>query len=380
MKRHWQDFPPTVRVTGAVVMLLGMTLVSLAGCGEGGQISRYTIPNEKTQGQAPLLAQQEARMLAVMIPEGEQAWFFKLIGSADQVAQRTDVFEQFIASVDFQNGRPQWELPENWQEQPGNAFREATLVIGGSDPPLEVAVSKLSIQGEPTEYLLANVNRWRGQLRLPPIDREQLPDAVRELEVNGRTATLVDLTGTVDPGSMMAPFAGGRTPLAGGAGAVPAGPLPAASAAAELSYTRPEEWEPGQRTVTRSGIRVTREAAFVVREGDAEVEITASAMPRLGNMLSQVNRWRGQIGLAPVDHSQLEKDLTPVDVGGEEGQAIVIEGEEETIQAAVVELPTATWFFKLQGDSPLAERERPRFAEFIQSIQFASADGAENGQ
>ena len=359
--------------------MLALGLLS-TGCGDDEQITRYTIPNEADSAQDPVLAEQQARMLAAVIPEGNQAWFFKLMGPAEAVTQQADTFEKLIRSVSFQNGRPQWELPSGWEAQPGNTFREATLKIGDASPPLEVAVSKLSMTGASSEYLLANVNRWRGQLQLAPIGSGQLAESVREVEVDGRKATLVDLRGKLNPGSMMAPFAGGGASIPSGAGSLSGAPLASRGAPAELSYQVPETWEPGELTVTRGGIRVKRDAAFIARDGNAQVEITASALPRLGSMLSQVNRWRGQVGLEPTDQSQLEQQMTSMEVAGEEGQAVVLEGEQETIQVVVVERPSATWFFKLQGDRELAERERPRFEQFVKSIQFGSANGAENGQ
>ena len=363
----------------AVGAMLALSLLT-AGCGDDDQITRYTIPNEADTAQDPLLAEPQARMLVAMIPEGNQAWFFKLAGPVDAVTQQADTFEKLIRSVSFQNGRAQWELPSGWEEQPGNTFREATLKIGDASPPLEVAVSKGPMRGESSEYLLDNVNRWRGQLQLAPIGSGQLAESVREVEVDGRKATLVDLSGKLNPGSMMATFAGGGASFPSGADSPSAAPLASRGAPAELSYQVPESWEPGELTVSRGGIRVEHEAAFVARDGNAQVVITATAMPRLGSMLSQVNRWRGQVGLEPTNQSQLEQQITSMEVAGEEGQAIVLEGEQETIQAVVVERSGTTWFFKLQGDRELAERERPRFEQFVKSIQFGSANGAENGQ
>ncbi|MGK3946112.1 hypothetical protein ABK046_48155, partial [Streptomyces caeruleatus] len=80
-------------------------------------------------------------------------------------------FVKLIADVEFPEGQPKFNLPEGWQEQAGDQFRNSTILVGNTDPPLEVAVSSLgyaATQREP--YTLANVNRWRGQLGLEPWD------------------------------------------------------------------------------------------------------------------------------------------------------------------------------------------------------------------
>lgn len=84
-----------------------------------------------------------------------------------------------------------WGMPEGWVQQPGDQFRFATLVDARTQPPLTVTVSRLPArQGS----LLANVNRWRGQLSLAPIEEAQIPQDVRVLDGAQLDAVLVDLT------------------------------------------------------------------------------------------------------------------------------------------------------------------------------------------
>ena len=111
---------------------------------------------------------------------------------------------------------------------------------------------------------------------------------------------------------MAAPFAGGPSADADAArraaheaagieeptrGEAPAAPP------SSVTYEAPPEWEPGPRVVSRSAFAVPREAAFIVKEGDRKAEITITVAG--GDVLQNVNRWRGQIELEPITEEQL---------------------------------------------------------------------------
>ncbi len=62
--------------------------------------------------------------------------------------------------------------------------------------PLEISVTALpKPPGDDEEYALVNINRWRGQLALPPIVREQLASETTSVPLEGATATVVNLLG-----------------------------------------------------------------------------------------------------------------------------------------------------------------------------------------
>ena len=101
-------------------------------------------------------------------------------------------------------------LPAGWEARPGNQIRFATLVIPAAGKPLELTVVNLPNSGEDNvKYVLDNVNRWRGQLRLAPITGEQLSAESSTLDLNGSPATLVNLAGHAAPGGMGGPFSSG---------------------------------------------------------------------------------------------------------------------------------------------------------------------------
>ena len=85
-----------------------------------------------------------------------------------------------------------WAVPEGWTQQEGQGPRFATLVAGEGDERVEVTITRFpgDVGG-----VLANVNRWRGQIGLGPVGEDELKDQTTEIEVDGQTALMVDMTG-----------------------------------------------------------------------------------------------------------------------------------------------------------------------------------------
>jgi hypothetical protein len=210
---------PSERRNWAIAIVL---LAVALGCSQREEIARYKVdkppPLEPVAsnphagspqtGEAPKGAPTD-RTLGAIVPLVPQGWFFKLTGPTERVAARVEEFTTFLKSVTFSDGKPAWKLPEGWQERPGNQIRYATLILPG-DPPLEVSVTALPNSGtEDENYVLANVNRWRGQLRLVPIDREQLASDSTQIQLAGATATLVNLEGHATESMGRPPFFSG---------------------------------------------------------------------------------------------------------------------------------------------------------------------------
>ncbi len=79
-------------------------------------------------------------------------------------------------------------------------------------PPAEIAITSLGFNGDPRDYLLSNVNRWRGQMQLPKVSLEELARSISSIDTASGAAVLVDLEGKIAAGGMS-----GRGPFAGGA-------------------------------------------------------------------------------------------------------------------------------------------------------------------
>jgi hypothetical protein len=84
-----------------------------------------------------------------------------------------------------------WTLPKGWTEsRPSGGMRFATL-----KPPVEgqIDVSVITLPG-PAGGELANVNRWRGQIGLAPVDEAELSRSRKTVTSPAGTVSVYDFT------------------------------------------------------------------------------------------------------------------------------------------------------------------------------------------
>lgn len=85
-----------------------------------------------------------------------------------------------------------WTAPASWTSKAASSMRRGTFVIKGADgTEAELAITAFpgDVGGD-----LANVNRWRGQLSLPPIPAGELEAALSRFTANGLNFAVVDLS------------------------------------------------------------------------------------------------------------------------------------------------------------------------------------------
>ncbi len=319
-----------------------------AGCVEQPGIRTYTVAKE------PKVATSTPGM----------AWFFKLLGPADEVRAQVEPFGELVRSVEFgRDGSPTWALPAGWSERRETGLRYATLTIESVDPPLEAHVSALPADDPSSaDYLKANIDRWRSQVGLPPYDGEWQKQAkadgeLAEVENRGRKVTIVHLLGETEQFGSSRMLAAIIPHVDDGDGAPATREPSSATPQQPPSYVVPEGWAKGQPGSFQ----------FAVFNVDAEGRSVEVSVAKAGGSLEDnIARWRGQIGAAPG-----EGESRPIKVGGHDATFVELSGPRETILGVIVPRGGTNWFFKLKGDPELAVRERSRFDEFVQSVQFA---------
>ena len=126
-------------------------------------------------------------------------------------------------------------------------------------------------------------------------------------------------------------------------------------------------------------------------EGAAEVSVSKAS----GSLLNNVNRWRGQLGLAPVDQvdpASLELvacpagevaviDLTEPGKSEPAGRRFRIGMIQETSGASGVGGvggSPATWFFKLQGPAEAVAREAQAFDQMLKTLRRETHEESEH--
>ncbi len=342
---------------GLLAVLL-LSSVLAVGCGDTPEIRSQRAPKP--------LPDDGRRTIAAILTHGDTAWFFKVTGLDERVASSQEAFENFLETVRFDDqGRPQWDLPEGWHEERGDAMRYRTLRMSAATVPLELTVTSLPLRTDDVqEYLLSNVNRWRSQLELGPITAEQFESEVEQREINGNTVYLVNFVGT---GSGV--MAATAPPSARGSGSVPPETSPP-GASPSLAYQVPEGWkeQPAQ------GMRL---AAFTIEADGQTAEVTVIPLGLAGgDLLDNVNRWRGQVQLPPIDQAQLEQDQRSLEVEGAAAPYFVLIGpaaegsDAQGILGVILPRPDRVWFIKMMGNAALVEREQAHFEQFVQSLRL----------
>jgi hypothetical protein len=167
---------------------------------------------------------EPTRILGAIQHREGTAWFFKMTGDDQLVAQQKAKFIEFLKTLKMEapqmaglppshppidgpslpattpvasisnEGKPNWQVPAGWTEVPGGQFLAAKFNIageGGAQAAVNVSTSSGDGGG-----LLANVNRWRQQLGLSPTSEADLAKSARSVEIAGGKATLVEMEGT----------------------------------------------------------------------------------------------------------------------------------------------------------------------------------------
>ena len=136
------SFPAKLCVPGALVLL------ALLGCRQA-QIEVYQIPKEQIALEDPNLQAQKPQVL------------------------------------------PQWTAPDSWKQESASEMRIASFAIpNGTGKAGDVSVT--AFPGD-VGGLEANVNRWRGQLKLPILSADELAKTWEQTTVDGIPVVFVDM-------------------------------------------------------------------------------------------------------------------------------------------------------------------------------------------
>ncbi len=351
-----------VRRSRQVVLIACMALLHLAGCRREEGIRQYTV--KRTESPARSIAAPSATQEGV-------AWFVKLTGPADAVRLQAEPFakvvQTFTAPAD---GNPRFDIPSGWKASEGPPPRYQTLTISGTDPPLEVTVSALPLStADLDEYFLANINRWRGQLELPPMEGSDWKVAAeangefRAIPSTDRSVAMVHLTGKTKEfgesrmlGAIIVPRANSTAEKM---------PAPVSNDSGPLTYKLPEGWSVSPGNSMRLG-------SFQAGTAESPVDVSVTRFPGGGDILANINRWRGQVKLDPIDDQALAAGTERITIDGREATFAEMIGEETGILAAILEEGDAKWFFKAQGPKDSIVSERQKFREFLNSVKFNS--------
>jgi hypothetical protein len=307
-----------------------------------------------------------------------------------------------------------WKLPAGWKPREAGQMRAAQFVIPAQGT-IETDVSLIPIKGQMArpETIPDILNIWRQQMELEPIEPgglaklgQKVPVGRSEgdlyemvstgpvLENKSRQRTLVAAVNTdgtlwfikitgeenavtqeksgflaflksLNLDAMPSPAPGTGRPA--GAGAREAR---TSEASAKPQWTIPPGWQetaPSQMLL----------AKFIAGQQGSKAEVTVSAFPGgAGGMLANINRWRDQLQLKPVEESGLDQLLGSLDLPS--GKAILVDmngtdaksGKPARIIGAIQERDGLTWFYKMTGSEEAAAREKESFINFLKTVKY----------
>ena len=311
-----------------------------------------------------------------------------------------------------------WDVPEGWRELASSRMRLANLVVD-RDPRAECYVSLLPGEGGGLEE---NVNRWRKQMGLAPLDADAIA-ALPTRPILGQPATYLELDGTFTgmggeslPGSRLmgailalpmgalfvkmtgpaevleaerARFAdfcdslhvatdghshGGEAVRAPGAPVAPAMTADGlvAGSAGPLSWARPAHW-------TEQVGRSMRAVSFALGAGgETECYVTILG-PVAGGTAANLDRWREQLGQDPLAPGELDAlpratvlgESVPLFEGYGSFTGMTRAVADAGMLGVVAEQPGATVFVKLVGPEQDVRAARADFLAFCASLELA---------
>lgn len=394
----------TVGMRFTVVTVVSAMAWMAAGCGKD-EIRVYQAPQD-----APPVAAANPRAGTTQSPAASEISGSAAPGSSSPSA----------ASEGGASERPAvpWTVPAGWEEKPASGMRVASYAVKRPDG-RSVDISVVAMGGGAGGEL-ENVNRWRDQIGLEPATeadlaglRSIIPAGNRQVvmyELDGKKAVLDGkypartLAAILPAGEMTVFFkitgesalvaeqkpqflawlksvdtGGGGGESAPEASASASAPAPTSQAAASGGSERgsgggadglptwqvPSGWK-------AAGPKPMRLASFDVPDAAGNGDISISKLAGDGGgLLANVNRWRGQVGLAPLEASALSANSKSVaTAGGDPGTWVELVGAEKTILGAIVVRGDVSWFFKMTAPSAVAARNREAFEQFVRSIRF----------
>jgi len=365
---------------GAVGAIL---IFALAGCNREDGTKIYNVPKDENP---PTAAAQPAAMPDATAPTPDMA-----APPADAAGALPPI---------------KYQLPEGWQEKPAKDMRVASFAAAGPNGQFaDVSVIPLPIVGHDLEL----INMWRSRVQLPATSDPAAVDQAKSVAVGGDQGRLFEFASeqpiqgkarqrlivvmlTRGTMSWFFKITGDDELVSSQKGKflgflksvsfvddVPQ-PIADASAASSASDNANSIW------AIPAGWQAVPPAQFLVAEfsvpgtGGGKAEVNVAAMGgNGGGLLPNVNRWRGQIGLAALSDDDLSRVTQQMDILGGTAPQVDFTGVDARtgaptrLVAVIVSQDGQTWFYKLMGDTRIVAQQKSAFTKFIQSANYANA-------
>ena len=352
---------------------------------------RRTLPPMMGSSRIPL---EDRRILGAVIPDGGNVYFVKATDRIAPLASAESAFRSIVEqfAIDPGTGAPKLELPQGWTVKQldnanagiGLAEMIAEINFEAAEGRIRFTVSKYERPKEKAmwdEYLLSQINRWRGQLELAPITVSELQKELPTIPRQGEPlpAYLFDAQGDVAGVSSPGPKSPGpKSPVEPNrqADVQPSAPPsipPPSIPSLKLVYDKPEGWE-------LQPARPYREATFKLTK-DAKVgEVTVSTAR--DNPVQNAAMWVSQV-LPNNEPAALEslamktvEEAESFQAGTKTAKLYTIRGSDQPDARSllVVAIPMGndgmSMFVKLNCELRMMEEEKSTFLSFVNSLRW----------
>jgi len=138
---------------------------------------------------------------------------------------------------------------------------------------------------------------------------------------------------------------------------------PDLSSGTGLSWTTAEHWIAGRSSTMRLG-------SYTLPDNPS-LDISITRFPGdVGGLLSNVNRWRGQLGLAPINLDVLKTELGKRISDPFTFDMVRLHNPDnaQKMLVALLDFEGNTWFFKMSGPTAAVDGEENAFFAMVDSV------------
>jgi hypothetical protein len=142
---------------------------------------------------------------------------------------------------------------------------------------------------------------------------------------------------------------------------------------APLQYTLPPGWQ-------EKALSTMRLASFSAPGPNGKsADISVVALPGMaGGDLANVNRWRDQVKLGPIDENALQQEAEHLKANGHDYLVVDLASpapigqppEKQRIIAAILDENDRSWFIKMTGEEAAVAAQKNAFADFLRSLKI----------
>ncbi len=173
-------------------------------------------------------------------------------------------------------------------------------------------------------------------------------------------------------------------PLAPATPAAPSSPatpnVPSSPASGSLTWTAPAAWVNKPASSMRLASYDLPGAAASDKPADLSISTLGPAMGVGEGLLSNINRWRGQVQLGPINAADLAAQSTTFTANNLSFIIVDFTAPAPTassptdqpasrILAAIVPMARETYFFKITGPDPVIARNKTEFLDFLKTVR-----------